>query len=791
LVLDFVFPVVYAALLSGLYQWAARRVGATVHPALVGLPWVAAGLDYFENVATIGLLVTGRPVNLAGTANLLVFLLSSASALKWTAAIASLVLTAVTAFSSAFGRVLWICRYGFLSVALVTLSVLVVPQGQDVLRGLVEVQSWSTRALSFAFLLAWASSVWYWSRVLLMIRLGWTPPPPVLQEWVPRCLGALACIGFGMVCFAAARTPGKWDATLIAYGLACLALGGAFLFGVYKRRAAILKVAKSVGRTVVLPPATATFDWRQLPAGTKAAFVLTVALSAVFFIVFTFSLAAARLGTLSVIFLVGANAVFIGSTTVFAGRILRVPVVAIALALAALFSLWNDNHVVRLSPEPSTRKPLADVFRGWIEARQREHAAGEAIPLILVAAEGGGLRAAYWTGTALGRIQDRAPGFARHVFAISGVSGGSLGAAVFAALVDKSLSPASQGAAPRLGPCGQAAENRATADVLPFEACASAALSENFLAPTLGRMLSSDFAQWFSPVPLSSLDRAHALEDSWAAAYERATGDDELSRGFLDLSSRHPYDVPTLMLNVTHVESGRRLIETSFTWERPFFPDAYDLLRATGVDIPLKTAVHNSARFAYVSPAGRLQAHDGSELGRVVDGGYFENSGAVSLLDLKAALQEMEPGLIASGVLQSPIRYHTLYLCNNPLRCGLKPVEPGALDPSAPAGVSDLLAPLRSLLSTREARGSLALANLSASFSGEYTAIGACPVTPQEERKAPLPLGWQLSKEVRDRLSEQLRRCVPKDACGPTCLAPQDNAAAIEKLERLLSPPQS
>lgn len=54
-------------------------------------------------------------------------------------------------------------------------------------------------------------------------------------------------------------------------------------------------------------------------------------------------------------------------------------------------------------------------------------------PVILVTAEGGGIRAAVFTATVLSRLVDRCPKLAAHIFAISGVSGGSIGAAIYAA----------------------------------------------------------------------------------------------------------------------------------------------------------------------------------------------------------------------------------------------------------------------------------------------------------------------------------------------------------------------
>ena len=57
------------------------------------------------------------------------------------------------------------------------------------------------------------------------------------------------------------------------------------------------------------------------------------------------------------------------------------------------------------------------------------------------------------------------------------------------------------------------------------------------------------------------------------------------------------------------------------------------------------TAAHNSARFTYVSPAGDL----GNKNGSVIDGGYFENYGALSALELaraaRVALKDEKPGV--------------------------------------------------------------------------------------------------------------------------------------------------
>jgi hypothetical protein len=75
-----------------------------------------------------------------------------------------------------------------------------------------------------------------------------------------------------------------------------------------------------------------------------------------------------------------------------------------ATSVAEAYAIWRDRH-----------RDLQD-------------------PLILMASAGGASRAAYWTGTVLRAFDDRTEGtFFDHVFAISSVSGGTLGAVGYVA----------------------------------------------------------------------------------------------------------------------------------------------------------------------------------------------------------------------------------------------------------------------------------------------------------------------------------------------------------------------
>jgi hypothetical protein len=56
-------------------------------------------------------------------------------------------------------------------------------------------------------------------------------------------------------------------------------------------------------------------------------------------------------------------------------------------------------------------------------------------------------------------------------------------------------------------------------------------------------------------------------------------------------------------------------------------------------DIRLSTAAHNSARFPIISPAGEIRNRKHQIVDRIVDGGYFENYGALGAIELAQAIR--------------------------------------------------------------------------------------------------------------------------------------------------------
>ena len=85
---------------------------------------------------------------------------------------------------------------------------------------------------------------------------------------------------------------------------------------------------------------------------------------------------------------------------------------------------------------------VKNTFDAWVRGRH-DRPPGEGdpakpYPAFIISAEGGGIYAAAAASLFLAKLQDDCPGFAQHVFAISGVSGGAIGATVFQAHIPPS-----------------------------------------------------------------------------------------------------------------------------------------------------------------------------------------------------------------------------------------------------------------------------------------------------------------------------------------------------------------
>ena len=653
-------------------------------------------------------------------------------------------------------RVLLLIRFSLLLGLVCSLVLLFNDQAQDVLRVLGEDGGWPILWFLLAAVLS-AAVAWWSARVMLYFRFR-NPASaphvfPKLKEYLPRALGASVLV---LTALALIQVSFSYDAwiigpagrlRLLALGLLLLAAG--FVYVTVHRRVWFARWAGG-------PRPANLRSLRELYWQAWLPLVLVAAFGFGLMILFAYRAVqvAPYLGSTTVALLAVTGLIPVGSFLVYLGNRASLPVVTLVLIWAAISTYAADNHYVRLyadmhsyrlpDPPPALTESLPEIkdyFADWAAGLAPNSRGG--VPILIVTAEGGGIRAAYWTALVLGELEDQASAagldFGRRVFAISGVSGGSLGAAVFAALV----------ANQRVG-SGPKPPDRCPADpgvdITTTRGRAERVLHYDFLSPTVAVMLFSDLFQQFVPYGFLN-DRAVALERSVQAAWDFCEEGAWFGHPFRSLwANSPPYAVPLLFLNSTVVETGQRLIAAPVAIKEPAFSQALDSYRTLGPEVPLSTAVHDSARFTYVSPAGTVRSqHDaGTAWLSLVDGGYFENSGAVTAAEVVRNVRAAAEDLQVVPVV--------IHISNDP-------------ETSAPSDLREqrkwlnqAVAPVKALLNTRPARGFQAREDLSKQVAAHlYFRLCRFPgETRAEERRQPLPLGWALSSLARAEMRRQL-----------------------------------
>jgi hypothetical protein len=471
--------------------------------------------------------------------------------------------------------------------------------------------------------------------------------------------------------------------------------------------------------------------------------------------------AATRISAVPTLLLFAAlSLVIVNFLAVQSGGVGRLVVWALA-TVAVVFSLFDfaNNHRVRRVPYLAQTAPampdLPDTFRNWLQARTDQSKFSGRYPVYIVAAQGGGSYAAMHAAHFLSYMQARCPNFAHHLFAISGVSGGSVGAAAFAAAM-KDAEQRGGVKIPDTGCADRSGEDPAISAVQ--------ILDDDFWSPLQAMWLFPDLLQQFLPVRVEIFDRARALEHGLEASWERSVTRNDLygprvqsktantmAEPFLSLWPQG-FDkslfTPALILNTTEVDTGRRRLISPFKFEGltdlRFFPLSCTSASATHEgkieSLPLSTAAVLSARFPWITPSGWY--YDPSETGectsteksvtKLSDGGYFESSGVATALDLAHSLQN----IINQGDLKVDIKLVIL--------------TSGGFASETADGLNEALDPIRTMLNASEARGYIEVGRADqADFAKAAAQSGAVLKVKLEEYGYPLPLGWSLSDVTR------------------------------------------
>ena len=330
------------------------------------------------------------------------------------------------------------------------------------------------------------------------------------------------------------------------------------------------------------------------------------------------------------------------------------------------------------------------------------------------------------------------------------MSGGALGAATFAALM--------QAARP--------AQLETTEHW--FQSHTEDMLKQDFLSAAAWSTLFSDVWSRVLPCidalcPGAALSRAVAFAQAVERAWDNAIdmNDAESENPFVASIYRQwspEGRLPALLLNTTEVETGESIVISS---AGSLDEKANSMLRwfsdrAPGLDISLSTAVGLSARFPGLAPAGWYksalpgQTHQRTVKRRLVDGGYYDNSGVGTALSI---IETLRPHA-------GRVRFILIALNST--------TQESSSQPSA-SGLGEIISPLKALETARSARGRLAIEQAFISLDGRL-----CP-SPQKVSLAPcayrgamriatlatpepVPLGWQLSARSREAIRTGIGR---------------------------------
>jgi hypothetical protein len=505
------------------------------------------------------------------------------------------------------------------------------------------------------------------------------------------------------------------------------------------------------------------------------------------------------LGPLPIFLGAVALLIVIGTILAWMSRESSLPIFSlVVLALVILHTVGPDQGIRYLqsanaSYDAKNRPTPVAAFRDWLKTKLPNPEQGATagppaqavtVPVVFVATAGGGSRAAYWTAAVLGALEDKAGGrFSEHLVAISGVSGGSLGGAIFRSLLEV--------------PQGK---------ITSYREMGERAAAGDFLGPVLAAMVTHDLIPSFSDgkQPAASEqeyafhgDRAVALEEAWEKRWSEAVCQNQqddcpnLFQGsFMKLFNGRP--LPALLLNGTAVETGARVVTSNLRIEcgpagdkQPCtskMRDVSDFLEHLGddeagqddgrLDVRVSTAVSNSARFPIVGPAavGHIALSvplSDSTAGsggvkrilidaRIVDGGYFENFAATTLREL---LLELKDSLNDKNLRPVKLLPIVVQISSDPELIVQFDGSYGRAAVAQKTGLNRFLAQVRSpfeaYYEAREAHGFQARLALKSeaedALGGRYFHFRLCP----SDHRNP-PLAWVLSDQAQTEIQASL-----------------------------------
>ncbi|MEH2051781.1 hypothetical protein [Nostoc sp.] len=314
--------------------------------------------------------------------------------------------------------------------------------------------------------------------------------------------------------------------------------------------------------------------------------------------------------------------VWIGGISYFVD-VSRIPTVLLFLAISSIsYAIFQVDHFYKIYLKNDWLKPTKEKWINVISQRLKNQQT-EDKTLVVVCASGGGIQASGWTAKVLtGLQQELGSKFTKAIGWISSVSGGSVGTMFY---LD------------RFGDQGYPEENQlkqifksATEDSLD-------ATGWGLAYPDLLRFVGLPFVVPKEKDTTTEQDRGTAIEIDWKGEMKYpkaslASWSEKIDQGI----------IPIPIFNATLVEDGRRFLVSPMTFSPHKDCKSIDFNTLyPEYDIDVTTAARLSATFPYVSPVCRPSKETTWNY-HIGDGGYFDNFGIGTTIDLLNQLLESE-----------------------------------------------------------------------------------------------------------------------------------------------------
>ena len=427
---------------------------------------------------------------------------------------------------------------------------------------------------------------------------------------------------------------------------------------------------------------------------------------------------------------------------------------AFLIVFSILIAVVVDNSyhdIKKINRSVKSLPSLSAYMHNWVLARREQILERQGnYPVFIINSYGGGIRAAAWASMSvsfLDSITDNK--FQDHVLAYSGASGGTIGSSVLAVVRRNEMM-----------------DSLRTRHVRKF-------YQNDFLTPALIGLFGRDV--WFSTLGISWFDdRARVHEKIWEKHIVTLDSGRYYSGEYSALwypDDTADHKIPLLFSNTYHVESGLKAVLAPVSLDTAQFESAVVVNNVmSGKSVLFSTGAFLSARFPFISPAGKLD-----DTHHFLDGGLKENSGAETAEEIYRVFQKLADtvhqkiklpskgeDLSTDSVkyLYSKIRVYFLSLNNS---------VPETDDPGPTRNLVELTAPFQALYNnwvgnTSKADSVLRLRHQSRFFELRPTA------TCVDGFKPVLPLGWQISDRALTGMINSLKIECSDNAVNLNCI---------------------